>query len=114
MSRKIHFAPRVRTDIIRIYNYIAERSPQSAERVVQAIRRSMDDLAEMPGVGRAWESTRALLQGMRVTTVRRYRNYLIFFRPEKDRVEIFRVVHGARELDSIVAQIQEDLEDERL
>ena len=112
MTRKIHFARRVRTDIIRIYTSISQRSPEAAERVSEAIHRSIQQLGDMPGVGRAWESTRELLQGMRVATVRPYRNYLIFFRPTEKTVEVFRVVHGARELDSIVDQIQEDLEDE--
>lgn len=114
MSRNIRFARRVRTDIIRIFNFISQRSPQTAERVCEAIHRSIQELADIPGAGRAWESSRAMLQGMRVTTVRSYRNYLIFFRLTGNIVEVFRVVHGARELDSIVDQIQEDLEDELL
>jgi toxin ParE1/3/4 len=60
----------------------------------------------MPGVGRYWNSPDPRLDGMRVTTVTPYRNFLIFFRKVPGGIEVFRVVHGARELESIVDEIQ--------
>ena len=52
------------------------------------------------------------LAGMRVTVVTPYRNYLIFFCPSDDAVEVFRIVHGARELARVVEEIQLDFEDD--
>ena len=108
MTRRILRSPQVEQDIIDIYSYIHERSPQAAERVFDAIEESIKALAKMPGVGRLWNSTDPRLQAMRVTTVTPYRNYLIFFRPQARTIEIHRVVHGARELQRIVDDIDTD------
>ena len=48
---------------------------------------------------------------MRVTIVLPYRNFLIFFRENGSVVEVFRVVHGAQELERIVDEIQIDFDE---
>jgi toxin ParE1/3/4 len=106
MKRRIRRTRQVRQDIVDIYAYLHERSPQGAERVASAIERSIKHLLDVPGVGRRWQSPDPRLDGMRVTTVTPYRNYLIFFRQSPGGIEIFRVVHGARELEQIVDAIQ--------
>ena len=34
---------------------------------------------------------------MRSFPVKRYRNYLIFYRPSRDGIEVIRILHGARD-----------------
>jgi toxin ParE1/3/4 len=109
---KIRRTRQVRQDIIDIYRYIHARSPQSAERVFDAIQRSIQALPSIPGVGRRWDSTDPRLQGMRVTVVSRYRNYLIFFRAVPDGIEVFRVIYGSRDLRRIVDAIELDFDEE--
>jgi toxin ParE1/3/4 len=111
MKRQIRRTIQVRRDIIDIYGYIYERSPQAAESVFDAIEQSIVALADMPGVGRRWNSPDPRLEGMRITPVTRYRNYIIFFRLGDDAVEIYRIVHGARELARIVDEIDLDFEE---
>jgi toxin ParE1/3/4 len=62
-------------------------------------------LIDTPGIGQHWNSPDSRLAGLRHVPVTPYRNYLIFFRATEDAVEVFRVVHGARELESIVEEI---------
>jgi len=112
MSRQLRRHPRVRDDLIEIYCYIHERSPQSADKVYAAIERSIRALLDIPGVGTQWSTTDPRLAGLRVTPCTPYRNYLMFFRAVPDGIELFRVVHGARELGRIVDEIERDLEDE--
>ena len=110
MIRSIRRTKQVRQDIIDIYIYIGQRNPDAAERVVDAIERCIRGLARFSGIGRLWSPADPRLSGMRVVPVLPYRNYLIFFRPVEDRVEIYRVVHGARQLERIVEEIQLEFE----
>lgn len=110
MRRHIRRTKQVRQDIIEIYRYIHERSPQAAEFVMEAIEKSVKSLLATPGLGRRWESPSAQLDGMRVCTVSPYRSYLIFFRAVNDGIEVYRVIHGARKLERIVDEIDIDFD----
>jgi toxin ParE1/3/4 len=112
MKRRIRRTVQVHDDIVQIYRYVHERSPQNAERVFDAIERSIRALLDTPGVGRRWNSPDARLEGMRVTIVTPYRNFLVFFRATADGIEVYRVVHGARELERVVDEIELDFSDE--
>jgi len=112
MSRTIRRTAQVRDDIIDIYRYIHQRSPQAAEKILGAIEQSIRSLLDTPGVGRGWLSPDPRLDGMRISTVQPFRNYLIFFRATPNGIEVFRIVHGARELEPLIDEIQLDFEDE--
>lgn len=43
---------------------------------------------------------------MRVIPVGRFRNYLIFYRRKDDEIEVLRVLHGARDIRSILGAEQ--------
>ena len=110
--RVIRRTRQVRQDLIAIYRHIYADSPRAAELVFDAIERSIRRLLDVPGVGRYWDTSDPRLDGMRVTVVRPYRNYLIFFRDVPDGVEVFRVVHGARELEPLVDEIEALFDDD--
>jgi toxin ParE1/3/4 len=112
MNSQIRRTRQVREDIIRIYRYLRLRSPDAADRVFDAIQQSIKSLVNTPGIGTYWNSSDPRLQGLRVVTVRRFMNYLIFFRVVRGGVEVFRVIHGARELQPLIDEIQFDFEDE--
>jgi toxin ParE1/3/4 len=112
MRKRIRRTRQFRDDLIDIYGYIHRRSPAAAERLFDAIEKSVKQLAAMPGAGRLWFSSDKRLEGMRVTVITPYRNYLVFFRDAGDAIEVFRVIHGARELEQIVDEIQLDFQDE--
>jgi toxin ParE1/3/4 len=56
----------------------------------------------MPALGSVWESDHPELAGLRVLPIRGFENYLVFYRSMADRIEIVRVLHGARDLDSLL------------
>lgn len=111
MKRRLRRTRQVRDDLIAIYGFLHARSPQAAERVFDAIEASIRALLQKPGLGRRWDSRDPRLEGMRVLVVTRYPNYLVFFRLAGRNVEIFRVVHGARELERLIDEIELDFED---
>lgn len=111
MPKQIRRSRQLRQDLIDIYRYIHERNTRAAEAVLDAFERNIKSLLDTPLVGRPWYSPDRRLDGMRVTVVTPYRNYLIFFRPSATGVDVYRLIHGARELQRIVDEMDIELED---
>ncbi len=56
----------------------------------------------MPGMGERWESNNPHLAGLRVWRVEGFEKHLIFYRATDDGIEVVRVVHGARDISSVL------------
>jgi len=80
-----------REDLANIYNYYAQRSPASADRVVGTILAAINGLAQFPLMGRQGE-----VPTTRERIVTRY-PYRIVYHIEGDTIEVWRIVHGARQ-----------------
>lgn len=76
--------------------FIRRDNPQAARAFLEAAYNSFEFLARNPGVGR----TRGDLgfPEIRSWRIAGFRRYLIFYRELPDRVQIWRVLHGARDL----------------
>lgn len=112
MKRRLRRTKQVRDDLIEIYGFLYERSPHAAERVFDAIEAAIRALQEKPSIGRQWASFDPRLAGMRVLVVTKYPSYLVFFRLSGRDIEVYRVLHGARELQQLIDEIELDFEDE--
>jgi toxin ParE1/3/4 len=80
--------PRAVADLIDHYAYIARDRIEAAERFLRAAGQTFDLIARYPMIGRAWESDDPRLAGIRVYPMRRYRNYLVFYRPNEAGAEV--------------------------
>ena len=69
------------------------------DRFLEAAYVTFQELARMPGMGRIRSFPHARLDKLRSFRIKGFENYLIFYRPIQDGVEVFHVVHGARELE---------------
>ena len=106
MKRLIRRTKQVAGEIIDIYGHIAARNRSAAERVFDEIESTIRFLAEWPGAETRWLSNDPRLADVRMMGLRKYRNYLIFYRVAGDAIEILRVVHGARDLDRVLDDMQ--------
>ena len=99
--------PRAERDLIEHFAYIARDKVAPAERFLKAAEQCFERLAAMPQMGRAWESPHKALAGVRVCPMPApYRSYLVFYRlDEKQAVEILAVLHGARDIGSVLGDI---------
>jgi toxin ParE1/3/4 len=84
--------PRAEADLIDIWRYIAQDSPANADRMLDRINETLSRLAAVPFMGQARFD---LAPGLRMFPVG---NYLIFFRPIHDGIEVIRVLHGKRNI----------------
>jgi toxin ParE1/3/4 len=55
-------------------------------------------------MGSSFGSARAELEGLRVFPVKGFANYLLFYKPLPRGIELVRVLHGARDIPSILEQ----------
>jgi toxin ParE1/3/4 len=91
-------------DIIEIADYLAQAaSLASADRFVDAVERTIDRLAAFPGTGVRYDPENPAYVDIRIGMVDRFRSYLIVYRAEDDRLEVLRVLHGARDVGRILA-----------
>jgi toxin ParE1/3/4 len=87
--------PRAIVDLEEIGDYIAIDNPAAAVTLITDIMRCCDLLAESPLLGR---DRNALCTGTRSFPIGRY---IIFYSPAADGIEIVRVLHGARDVQSL-------------
>ena len=101
---KIIRAEEALNDIADIHLFIALNNPAAAERFLTALPLSFNTLAQWPEVGARYQSNRAELSALRFWPVRRFMNYLIFYRvtAAPRRLHIVRVLHGARDLPQVL------------
>ena len=91
----VRFLPLARDDLHEIWEYIAQDNIEAAERLVNRIEELGQLLAQHPHLGRRREE---LATGLRSFPMDRY---LVFYRPIEDGIEIVRVLHASRDIDSI-------------
>ena len=90
-----HYRPAALADLEDIYDHIARDNPPRAWSFLEELREAGRSIAEHPRAG--WARPE-LGQGIRS---RAHGNYVIFYWLRNNRVEILRVIHGARDIPAI-------------
>jgi len=85
-------------DLSEAYLYIGEDSPDAAERLLDAVERSIELLLENPSAGSLGRFRSARTRGIRLWPLRDFPSYLIFYKAAGEDLEIVRFLHGARDL----------------
>ncbi len=87
--------PLAQTDILEIWDFIADDSIAAADRWVDHLDEQFRLLATQPMMGRARQE---LAPGVRSFPVGRY---VVFYLPLDDGIDVVRVLHGARDIDAM-------------
>lgn len=87
--------PRALTDVVEIWDYIADESEERADAFVSLIDAKIAILSAQPMMGRSRDE---LTVGLRSFA---FGHYVVFYFPLTRGVEIVRVLHGARDIDSL-------------
>lgn len=82
-------------------SYLQDRSVQAAIHFLDAFDATIALLARSPGIGGCCRFERREFDGIRVWPIAGFKSYLIFYRILPDEIEVTRVIHGARDLESI-------------
>ncbi len=89
------FSPMAVEDLDGILEYIARDNPAAAVRFVETLKEKCNTLARFPLLGASRDQ---LAERLRVFSVG---NYAIYYRPEGESLRIERVLHGARDADTL-------------
>jgi toxin ParE1/3/4 len=95
-------AQAARLDMFEVCEYFdaESRDPNLADRFVNSAILTFEKLARTPGLGRPYKFKKCPHENLRSRRVDNFPNYLIFYRPFPNGVEIVRVLHGARDLEA--------------
>ncbi len=84
-----------RTDLYEIHDYVARDNLSAADRLIDTFKERLRLLAAQPLIGQLRPELAPDLRSFAVG------NYVIFYRPAENGIEIARVIHGARDVDRL-------------
>ena len=90
---KVIYSPVAQNDLLDIASFIARDKPLAAGRWVESVRQKCELLAKHPEAGE--ERPAFSVPGCRSFSAG---NYVLFYRPIADGIEIARIVHGSRDM----------------
>jgi toxin ParE1/3/4 len=93
---RIARTPRAEVDVLEIWTYISRDSKTQADRLVERIDKTLRLLSMQPQMGQHRPELAPELRSFSVG------NYVVFFRPIDDGIEVERVIHAARDVNSII------------
>jgi len=102
MPNEIRYTPTALGDGESIHDYILResRSERIADGLLQRIQSTAGTFATQPNAGSACSR---LFRDGRYFVVG---NYAVFYRPLADAIEIFRVIHGAQDIDGMFRRLK--------
>lgn len=90
-------------DLIELVDYFAGVQPPLDEAFIEAVVSSCERLTERPLIGTLVEVRSPRLKGLRRQRVSpKFADYLIFYLPSNSEVDVVRVLHGARDLPTLL------------
>lgn len=102
MARELSVLPSADADIdAAFYDYQETIGLEKAFEFVDAVRESFELLVQMPHIGSPREFRHSRVRNMRMWIVKGFSDYLIFYRPTEDAIEVIRVLHGKRDIEEI-------------
>jgi toxin ParE1/3/4 len=87
--------PQAEADLIEIWTYIAQDSPTRADKLLDEIDEKSQTLAQSPFIGKARDELRPKIRSFPIG------NYVLFYQPIEEGIEIIRVLHGARDIEAL-------------
>lgn len=98
--------PLAEADLDEIWDYIAEDSPERASNFLRKLYAKMQILAASPNIGRRRDE---LVPGLRSFP---YGNYVIFYLPTENGIEVVRVLQGSRDIVQVFQSTEDEAETE--
>jgi len=90
---------RADADLEDIKNYLTEHAPSALNRVLNALKRSLQFLAEHPDAGTLREDLKTKLRSF--TARRPAHNYVIYFRKQRGGIQVVAILHGSRDVEAV-------------
>ncbi|GAA6614890.1 type II toxin-antitoxin system RelE/ParE family toxin [Scytonema sp. NUACC26] len=89
-------------DLDEICEYIARTNSKAASKLFDEIRKKCKLVADFPNMGKSYERLAPNLRGFV------FKDYLIFYYPREDGIDVVHVVNGYRDLESLFSDSDDD------
>lgn len=110
MNYRLNVRNKATQDLRQAANYIlVNGDSDSASRFLESIETTFKQLATTPGMGKKMRSLSPRLGEIRQWRVKDFNDYLIFYRIQEQEVDIIRLLHGARDLENVLFDLDEDI-----
>ncbi|WP_017651065.1 type II toxin-antitoxin system RelE/ParE family toxin [Fortiea contorta] len=93
--------PQVIRDLIDLATYIAQDNLDASDHFLTAAEVTFKQLAKTPAMGKLCQFVHPQLENIRQIAITGFRKYLIFYCVTDSTIEILRVIHDARDIESI-------------
>ncbi|QIR41902.1 type II toxin-antitoxin system RelE/ParE family toxin (plasmid) [Tolypothrix sp. PCC 7910] len=93
--KELRVTKEAKGDLADIWWYVAQNNEPAADAIIDKLMQKFDELLVTPEIGRARTELAPKLRSIPVG------KYLIFYRPIAEGIEIVRVIHGARDIESL-------------
>ena len=100
--KKARLSDQAKEDLVAMWEYIAQDNPSAADRLLQKLVQQYRSLADNPGMGRSRDELRPGLRSFPIG------NYLILYHPIPEGIAVFRIIHGARDLERLIERETEE------
>lgn len=104
MSRPVRLRSAAENDVAGHARFLQDRSVEVAIHFLDAFDATLALLGRSPGIGGTCRFQSRLFDGIRVWPVTGFKSHLVFYRNLPDEIEVLRVVHAARDLNSIFGE----------
>ncbi len=104
MTRQVWWTRAAEQDALEIYLYIGRDNPTAAEGVLRRIDEALKTILLQPGIG-----TLRPRYGKGVRSFPVY-SYILFYREREDGVELWRVIHGKRNIPRLLKGFDGEVE----
>jgi toxin ParE1/3/4 len=101
MRKKILTRAKAEDDVYNQALYIARDSPKAAQRYAFTVEKTIASLTENPKLGSLYKSREVRLKGLRKLPVPGFKD-IIFYLESADTIEVVRILHGARNIPTIL------------
>ena len=99
---KLSLKRQAKKDVEFIVAYIATDNPDIAKRFFTAFKSMLPLLIDMSEIGRECDFKNEFLFKIRMIHIVKFPRYFIFYRKTGSKIEVLRVLHGARDLPIIL------------
>jgi toxin ParE1/3/4 len=88
-------------DLLEAANFICTENPEAARKLISTAKEDFIRISEFPYVGKICGFETTQYKNMRYLQISGFRNYLIFYLVTDSTIEIVRILHGARDLETL-------------
>lgn len=100
-SPRVNKTNQANRDLAEIAEYYGGESLDLELRFIEAAEEAFSNLAAMPEKGAKREYFHPKLKGLRMWSIPDFPKILIFYNPQENGVEVVRVLHSSRDIDTL-------------